>query len=230
MTALPLAADQGFSFADTFSIGLLFVGVAVFAAVGALSHERERAFSASLIYLGLGILAAVTIEVFDITWLDPTGDAVVIEHVAEVALIFALFSSGLKLDRRFTGASGVGGAVVAIAMPLTILGVTLFLGVMGLSLRRRALLCRRARADGPVLAGDSGVGPPGDEDEHDQLRADRGGRGNTALRRRSCSPASSSWRRAGRQWIGEWLLPSPLRDRGRRGHRGLRAGTPPGGV
>ena len=66
-----------------------------------MSHEHERAFSASLIYLGLGAIAALAIQVLEVTWLDPTGDdAKVVEHVAEVALIFALFSSGLKLDRE----------------------------------------------------------------------------------------------------------------------------------
>ena len=68
-----LAADTGFTFADTFPIGLLFVGVAVFAAVGAMSHEHERAFSASLIYLGLGALAALAIQLLDVDWLDPLG-------------------------------------------------------------------------------------------------------------------------------------------------------------
>jgi len=59
---LPLAADRGFSFADPYAIALAFAGVAVFAAVGALSHERERAFSASLIYLALGVGAATIID------------------------------------------------------------------------------------------------------------------------------------------------------------------------
>ncbi len=58
----PLAADTGFSFADPFAVGLLFIGVAIFAAVGALSHQHERAFSASLIYLVLGCGAAVVID------------------------------------------------------------------------------------------------------------------------------------------------------------------------
>ena len=56
------APDTGFHFADAYAIGLLFLGVAVFAAVGALSHQRERAFSASLIYLGLGAAAAAVIH------------------------------------------------------------------------------------------------------------------------------------------------------------------------
>ena len=55
--------DTGFDFADPFDLGLVFVGFAVFAAVGALSHQRERAFSASLIYLGLGCGAAAVIDV-----------------------------------------------------------------------------------------------------------------------------------------------------------------------
>ena len=49
-----LSAATGFDLFDTFDLGVLFVGLAVFAAVGALSHQHERAFSASLIYLGLG--------------------------------------------------------------------------------------------------------------------------------------------------------------------------------
>ena len=47
----------------------------MFAAVGALSHEHERAFSASLIYLGLGLVAAVGLAALDVRWLDPVGDA-----------------------------------------------------------------------------------------------------------------------------------------------------------
>ena len=59
--ALPVAAERGFSLADPYALGLLFLGVAVFAAVGALSHQNERAFSASLVYLGLGLMASLAI-------------------------------------------------------------------------------------------------------------------------------------------------------------------------
>ena len=86
-------------FLDTFDLGVLFVGLAVFAAVGALSHQHERAFSASLIYLGLGAGAAVVIAALDVSWIDPVDDAELIEHLAEAALVIALFSAGLKLDR-----------------------------------------------------------------------------------------------------------------------------------
>ena len=75
MTGL-LAADTGFSFADPFAVGVLFIGVAVFAAVGALSHQHERAFSASLIYLVLGAGAAAVIHFSGIGWIDPVGPVV----------------------------------------------------------------------------------------------------------------------------------------------------------
>ena len=88
-------ADTGFHFADAYAIGLLFIGVAVFAAVGALSHQRERAFSASLIYLGLGTAAAAVINAAGIDWLDPIADATLIDHLTEIAVIMALFCAGL---------------------------------------------------------------------------------------------------------------------------------------
>jgi hypothetical protein len=66
-----LAADKGFSFADPYALILAFTGFAVFAAIGALSHQHERAFSASVIYLGLGLLGAAGINAAGVTWLDP---------------------------------------------------------------------------------------------------------------------------------------------------------------
>ena len=44
-----LAAEPGFSFADGYALTLVFAGVALFVAVGALSHQHERAFSAAVI-------------------------------------------------------------------------------------------------------------------------------------------------------------------------------------
>src|SRR3990170_3716762 len=82
-------ADPGFQFADPFAVGLLFIGCAVFAAVGALSHQHERAFSASLIYLVLGTGAAAVIQLAGVNWLDPIADAEVIDHLTEIAVIVA---------------------------------------------------------------------------------------------------------------------------------------------
>ncbi len=208
MTA-PLAADTGFTFADTFPIGLLFVGIAVFAAVGAMSHEHERAFSASLIYLTLGAAAAAAIQLLDIDWLDPTDDAKVVEHVAEVALIFALFSSGLKLDRPLRWREwGSVTRLLALAMPLTMAGVALFASqVMGLSLAAALLLGAILCPTDPVLAGDLGVGPPGHEEEHEPnfaLTAEAGG--NDGLAAPLVLIGVFVAQQGGHGWIGEWLV------------------------
>jgi sodium/hydrogen antiporter len=166
---LPLAAERGFSFADPVAVGLIFCGIAVFAAIGALSHEHERAFSASIIYLGLGAAAAVVIQLAGIDWVDPLADESLIERLTELAVIIALFGTGLKLDRPLDRESWGGVArLLVVAMPLTIGAVVLFgTGVMGLSLGAAIVLGAMLAPTDPVLAGDIGVGPPGDEDEHE---------------------------------------------------------------
>ena len=40
-----VAAAPGLAAPDLYAVGLVFAGVAIAAAVGALSHERDRAFS-----------------------------------------------------------------------------------------------------------------------------------------------------------------------------------------
>ncbi len=164
---LVLGAERGFSFADPYAIGLAFAGVAVFAAVGALSHQRERAFSASLIYLGLGVAAATMIELLGVRWIDPLQDATLIEHLAEFAVIVALFGTGLKLERAFDRQMwGPVGRLLGIVMPLTIGAVALFgAEAMGLSLGAAIILGAALAPTDPVLAGDVGVGPPGEEEE-----------------------------------------------------------------
>ena len=164
-----IAAEKGFSFADVYAVGLLFCGVAVLAAIGALSHQHERAFSASLIYLGLGVGSAVAIEVLGIGWLSPIADAELLERVSELAIVIALFATGLKLDRPLTWESWSSVArLLAVAMPLTIAAVALFgSAVMGLSLGSALVLGAILAPTDPVLAGDVGVGPPGDEDERE---------------------------------------------------------------
>jgi len=206
---LPLAADTGLTFGDTFPIGLLFVGLAVFAAVGAMSHEHERAFSASLIYLGLGGVAAVAIQGLDIPWLAAVGDAAVVEHIAEVALIFALFSSGLKLDRRLRWREWSSVTrLLLLAMPLTMAGIALYAStVMGLSLGAALLLGAILSPTDPVLAGDIGVGPPGDEDEHEPnfaLTAEAGG--NDGLAAPLVLLGVFVAEHGGTHWFREWLL------------------------
>jgi len=164
-----LAVTLGLHGGDTWALGLLFVGVALFAAVGALSHQHERAFSASLIYLGFGAAAAVAIQLLGIDWIDPLADAAVVEHVTEVALVVAVFATGLQLDRALRWSEwGTTRRLIVVAMPLTIAGVALLGGwLLGLSTGAALVLGAALAPTDPVLAGDIGVGPPGDEHEHE---------------------------------------------------------------
>jgi NhaP-type Na+/H+ or K+/H+ antiporter len=208
VTTLPLAADTGFTFADTFAVGLLFVGVAVFAAVGAMSHEEERAFSASLIYLGLGAVAAVAIHLFGIPWLEPTKDSVVVEHIVEVVVLFALFSSGLKLDRQLRWREWTTVTrLLAITMPLTIAAVALLAStLLGLSLAAAVVLAAVLAPTDPVLAGDIGVGPPGDEEEHEPNFAITAEAGlNDGLAFPFVLLGLFIAKESGAGWLGEWL-------------------------
>jgi NhaP-type Na+/H+ or K+/H+ antiporter len=178
-----------------------------------MSHEHERAFSASLIYLGLGAAAAAVIALFDVPWLDPFGDAKVVEHIAEVALIFALFSSGLKLDRPLRWrAWGSVTRMLVLAMPLTMAGVALFgTQVMGLSLGAALLLGAMLAPTDPVLAGDIGVGPPGDEAEHEPnfaLTAEAGA--NDGLAAPLVLLGIFVAEKGGTGWLGEWLAADVL--------------------
>ena len=47
----PAAIDPGLGAPDVYAVGLLFVGLAVLVAILALSHQRARAYSASIVYL-----------------------------------------------------------------------------------------------------------------------------------------------------------------------------------
>jgi len=185
----------------------------VFAAIGALSHEHERAFSASIIYLGLGALAALVIQLAGVDWIDPIADESLIERLTELAVIIALFGTGLKLDRPLNRESWGGVArLLVFAMPLTIAAVTLFgTQVMGLSLGAAIVLGAMLAPTDPVLAGDIGVGPPGDEDEHEPNFSITGEAGlNDGLALPFLFLGLFVADEGGSDWLGEWLVADVL--------------------
>ena len=208
-----LAAAPGLSLGDPYVVGLLFAGVAVFAAVGALSHQHERAFSASLVYLALGLVAAVALEVFGLARPDPIDDHSFYERAAELAVIVALFGTGLKLERelRFAAWQGVG-RLLLIAMPLTIAAVAVFgTQVMGLSLGAAIVLAAVLAPTDPVLAGDVGVGPPGEEDESEpsfSITGEAGLNDGLAFPFVLLGIILAGQEPAG--WFGDWLLQDVL--------------------
>ena len=160
------AAEPGFSFADSWALGLLFLALALFAAIGALSHQQERAFSPSLVYLALGAIGAGGLWLLDIRPLDPMRDSSLLEHVTELAILVAVFGTGLRLHRAHELRHwGHVAKLLALVMPLTIAIVALFgVHVMGLSLGAAIVLGSILAPTDPVLAGDVGVGAPGEEE------------------------------------------------------------------
>ena len=169
---LPLAAERGFDFGEPYTIGLLFGGLALFVAIGVLSHEHGRAFSPAVVYLLLAVAAAAGLELLDVSLFDPLEDPGLIERLTEVAVIIALFSAGLKLDRPFGARRWRSGVrLLGIVMPLTIAAVAGFAHwVMGLSLGAAVLLGAILAPTDPVLASDVQVGPPGEQEEETEPR------------------------------------------------------------
>ncbi len=167
--APPAAITPGFEPADAWSLGLLFLGVAVMVAIVALTHQRSRAFSPSAVYLGLGALGAAGIAPLDRDWFSLTADAEVVERFAEIAVIVALFATGLRLDRPVTWRGWRSTVLLlGVVMPVTIAAVAAFgVAAMGLSAGAAILLGAALAPTDPVLAGDLGVGPPGEEEEHE---------------------------------------------------------------
>jgi sodium/hydrogen antiporter len=160
----PLAADTGFSFGDLFALGVLGFAVALWAGIAALSHQSERAFSASIVYLAFGIAAAGVLALLEARPLDPIAHPALLEHLAEVSLAIAVFATGLRLESSLRWRTWRKVAVlIGIVMPLTIAAITLF-GVlaMGLSLGAAVILGSVLAPTDPVLAGDVGVGSPGE--------------------------------------------------------------------
>ena len=164
-----LAAGPGLDWADPYAAGLLVVGLAVFAAIGALSHQADRAFS----------------------------------------VLIALFSTGLKLDRTLRPRDwGSVARLLAITMPLTIAAVAAYgVWVMGLPLAAAILLASALAPTDPVLAGNIGVGPPGEGDESETRFAVTAEAGlNDGLAFPFVVLALFVSGRPGAGWLPEWIL------------------------
>ena len=181
--------------------------------MGALSHQGQWAFTAAIVYLFLGALLSLGFEILGVALLDPFEDAQVIERLAEVAVIIALFSAGLKLDRALRWREWRSAALMLIVvMPLTIAAVAgLAMALMGLSLGAAVLLGAVLAPTDPVLAGDVQVGPPGDKEEPEPrfaLTAEAGF--NDGLAFPFVFLGIFIVDRGGTDWLAEWLLADVL--------------------
>jgi NhaP-type Na+/H+ or K+/H+ antiporter len=163
----PAAIDPGLGAPDVYAVGLLFVGLAVLVAILALSHQRARAYSASIVYLAIGAVGAAGVALLDAPWLGLIEDHATVERASEIAVFVALFAAGLRLDRRLRWRAWRSTVLLlGVVMPLTIAAVAAF-GAVGMSLSAGAAIVLGAALapTDPVLAGELGVGPPGERDE-----------------------------------------------------------------
>ena len=204
----PLAFAPGFKPGGAFAVLLVFLGFVLLAAARALTVEEHSRFSASVVYLGLGLAAAGVIHALGIRWIDPFTDAHLIEHLTEFALVVALFASGLTINRRLRWRQwrAVVG-LLGLVLPLTIAAGALYgVGAMGLSLGAAVALGAVLAPTDPVLAGTVGLGPPGDSREESDARFNL--TAEAALNDGLVSPfvllAVLILQRRGSSWLAEW--------------------------
>lgn len=166
-----LAAEPLLDLGDPTALAFAFIGVALFVAIGALSHAEERAFSAAVIYLAIGIVASLLLEVgLGRQILDPVDDGRFVEVLTTGALVVALFATGLRVRRDLRlRAWAAPLRLLLVAMPLTIAAVAAWgWAVIGLSLGAAIALGAALAPTDPVLAGDLGLRPPDEQAREEQ--------------------------------------------------------------
>lgn len=147
------------------ALAVLGFGVVVAYWLPRFFSGREPASSALLILVGavsFGLAPGMPEAI------DPRSAPKVWEIASEIAVVVALFGTGLRIDnltqlRRWTPTI----RLLALVMPLTIMAVaTLGWALAGMTLAGSILLGAVLAPTDPVLAGDVQVGPPTEGGEH----------------------------------------------------------------
>jgi sodium/hydrogen antiporter len=210
-----IAAEPGLTFADGTAVVVLLIGLVLFVAIGALTHEHERAYSASILYLALGVAAAAVTEVFDVPWVELGPDAALLERVAELALALALFATGLRIDRFPPRPTRSALLLLAVVMTGTVAAIAVYgSALMGLSLGAAIILGGILAPTDPVLAGSLGAKPPLEEAGHEEADAPFALTAEAGLNDGLAAPfvllGVFVIERDGTSWLLEWLLTDAL--------------------
>lgn len=152
---------------DPYIAFLLGLGVIVLLVAWLPFALKALPFSLSVVCVGLGA------GLFGLGWLefdrDPRTYDTVVEKLCEAVVIISLMGAGLKIDRKIGLRSwATTWRLLGIAMPLTILAITLAgFYALGLPLAMALLLGAALAPTDPVLASEVQVGKPrsGKEDE-----------------------------------------------------------------
>jgi NhaP-type Na+/H+ or K+/H+ antiporter len=165
-------AEPGISVLGPVPEVLLLLSLAGVFAIGALTHEGERAFSAGIVYLAMGAAAAVVLPLIGVQHLDLARDHAILEVVSSVTIAVAVFSTGLSLRRAPLRRWGTVALLLVVTLPLTVAAIALYASVaMGLSAGAAIVLGAALAPTDPVLAGDVGLGPPGESEDEPRARA-----------------------------------------------------------
>ncbi len=121
---------------------------------------RGRPLSVPIVVVGLGVVAFLL--PFDLPKPDVIKGRELVERLTELGVVVALMAAGLKLDRQIGWRSwGTTWRLLAIAMPLTIIGVAgVGWALAGLAPASAVLLGSALAPTDPVLASDVQVGEP----------------------------------------------------------------------
>lgn len=196
------------TWAEPAAIGFLALGLIVAVGLLARSNEEGRWWSSAMVYTALGLSAALAIHFLDVKWLDAEDDIAVIEHVAEAAVVITLYATGLQIDRelKFVAWRSVL-LLLCVVMPLTIAAVTLLgMGLLGLSLGAALVLGAALAPTDPVLAGDVGVGPPGEEEPEARFSLTAEASFNDGLAFPFLLAGLAIASEGGTGWIGSWFF------------------------
>ncbi|MGI8558896.1 MAG: cation:proton antiporter [Solirubrobacteraceae bacterium] len=210
LTLVPIVSlSTGWHLGGLHTLALVAIGVVVLIGVVAMSHDQERAFSAAVVFVASGALGAVGLSLLGITPLDPERNHLLLEHLTELALIVAVFSAGLTIERRVRRRTWLSVAVLlVIVMPLTIAGIAAFgAWAMGLSFGGALLLGAVLAPTDPVLAGDVGLSGPGGEvygEPRLSLHTEAGF--NDGLASPFVVLGLFAAHQGGTSWIGTWLV------------------------
>lgn len=145
---------------------LLFAGLAILSAYWLPRFISGREPAASALLILAGFVCALGIDEAPALF-TPISHPQWWETLSEMAVIVALFATGMRLDvvRPFSRWR-VTWRLLAVAMPLTIGAMVLAGMAAGLPLASALLLGAVLAPTDPVLAGDLQVGPPTEGGEH----------------------------------------------------------------
>ena len=161
-----------------------------------------------MVYTALGLVAAAAIHALGVEWLEAEKDIAVIEHVAEAAVVVTLYATGLQIDRKLRLVEWRSVVVLlCVVMPVTIGAVTLLgVGLLGLSLGAALVLGAALAPTDPVLAGDVGVGPPGEDEPEARFSLTAEAALNDGLAFPFLLAGLFIVGEGGTGWIGSWVL------------------------